>query len=176
MNKKDVPLWEFGGFVFTALAGTLLHFVYDWSGESVWAAPFTAVDESIFQHIKLLYFPMLLFALVQYRFFKNGYKEFWCHKLKGFLLGTALIPALYYTYTGALGVQADWVNITIFFVAAAAAFGVETKAFQSKKRCILSPAFCFGLVLVMGFLLIAGTFFPPKLPFFQDPVTGKYGI
>lgn len=176
MIKKDVPLWQFSGFVFTSLAGTLLHFVYDWSGQSIFLAPFSAVDESIFQHIKLLYFPMLLFALVQYRFFKNGYKEFWCHKLKGFLLGTALIPALYYTYTGALGVQADWVNITIFFVSAAVAFFAETKALNSKKRCILSPAFCFGAILVMGFLLIVFTFFPPKLPLFQDPLTGQYGI
>ena len=59
--KNNLKLWQFGGFVFTSVLGTLLHFAYEWSGNLPLLAPFTAVNESIFEHIKLLYFPALIF-------------------------------------------------------------------------------------------------------------------
>ena len=77
--KRDISLWQLGGFSFTALAGTLLHFLYDLTGESVLAAPFSGVNESTWEHMKLLYFPLLIFALIQSRFFKER-KGFWCIK------------------------------------------------------------------------------------------------
>ena len=52
--KKSVPYWRVGGFIFTAVVGTLLHFLFDWTGGSVAAALFSAVNESIWEHLKLL--------------------------------------------------------------------------------------------------------------------------
>ena len=63
--KRRLFFWEAGGFLFTAAAGTLLHFVYDWSGGSALAAAFSAVNESVWEHMKLLFFPAFLFSLVQ---------------------------------------------------------------------------------------------------------------
>ena len=47
--------------------------------------------------MKLLFWPLFLFALVQRLFFKDQ-ENFWCVKLAGILLGLALIPVLFYTY------------------------------------------------------------------------------
>ena len=91
--KKDLFLWQFGGFVFTVVLGPILHFLYDLTNQSVLVAPFSAINESTFEHMKLMYFPMLIFSLIQSRFFKE-YKSFWCIKLIGILTGLALIPAL----------------------------------------------------------------------------------
>ena len=63
--KKDLFLWQFGGFVFTVVLGTILHFLYDLTNQSVLVAPFSAVNESTFEHMKLMYFPMLIFSLIQ---------------------------------------------------------------------------------------------------------------
>lgn len=67
--KRNLSLWQLAGFAFTSIGGTLLHFLYDLTGQSVVAAPFSAVNESTWEHMKLLFFPMFVFALVQSRFF-----------------------------------------------------------------------------------------------------------
>lgn len=69
--KRDVTLWQFAGFTVTSLGGTLLHFLYDWSNQSIFAAPFSAVNESAWEHMKLLFFPMFIFALIQSCFFNR---------------------------------------------------------------------------------------------------------
>ncbi len=32
--KKTILYWQMGCFVFTAVVGTLLHFLFDWTGRS----------------------------------------------------------------------------------------------------------------------------------------------
>ena len=173
--RKRLFWWELAGFLWTCAAGTLLHFLSDWSGGTVIAAAFSGVNESTWEHMKLLYFPLLLFALVQSRFFKE-YRGFWCVKLIGFLTGLALIPALFYTYNGAVGKSPDWLNITFFFVAAAVAFLTEGVLFKSNRLRCRRPWLAFAAVCLLGVLFILFTFAPPPLPLFRDPLTGTYGI
>ena len=173
--KQKVGLWQWFGFAVTVLLGTVLHFLYDWLGGARWVAPFSAVNESIWEHLKLLFYPMLAFALVEYGLWGKHVHRFWTVKLLGVLAGLAVIPALYYTYTGALGTSADWFNITIFFLAAGLVFWAEVKLFGAEKLRILPPWLAFGMICAMavGFTLL--TFFPPRIPLFQDPQTGGYG-
>ena len=69
--KKRFALWGLWGFAVTSLLGTLLHYLYDWLKESVWVAPFSGVNESTWEHMKLLFWPMFLYAIVESFFFKN---------------------------------------------------------------------------------------------------------
>ena len=174
--KQSISYWQVAGFLFTSILGTFLHFLFDLSGQSVIAAIFSAVNESIWEHMKLIYYPMLLFALIEFQFWGKDHKEFWCIKLIGILLGLTLIPVLYYTYTGISGVSADWLNITIFFLAAGAAFWVENKLFQRDGSCRLSCRVSFVLVCMIGVIFTVLTFFTPQIPLFRDPVTGSYGF
>ena len=172
-----VARWQLGGFLFVCAAGTALHFLYQWSGESVAAAPFAAVNESVWEHMKLLFWPMLLWAGAE-RAVLGGYSRgFWPAKALGTLLGLALIPALYYTYTGALDVSVMWVDIAIFFVAAAAAFLAETRMLARDWRCRGGArASALGLLLLLSAAFVLCTFVPPRVPLFRDPVTGFYGL
>ena len=110
--KKSYWIWSLVGFAFTSLGGTLLHFLYDFLGEAKWIAPFSGVNESTWEHMKLLFWPMLLFALLQSIFFRAR-GDFRCIKLRGILMGLALIPILFYTYNGAIGKSPDFINIAI---------------------------------------------------------------
>lgn len=172
-----VARWQLGGFLFVCAAGTALHFLYQWSGESVAAAPFAAVNESVWEHMKLLFWPMQLWAGAE-RAVLGGYSRgFWPAKALGTLLGLALIPALYYTYTGALGVSVMWVDIAIFFVAAAAAFLAETRMLARDWRCRGGArASALVLLLLLSAAFVLCTFVPPRVPLFRDPVTGFYGL
>lgn len=173
--KRNVSLWSFAGFCLTALLGTLLHYLYKWLGKSILAALVAGVNESTWEHMKLLFFPLLLFAWVQSYFFKE-YQNFWCVKLGGFLVGLLLIPALFYTYNGAIGKSPDWYNIAIFFVAAATAFWWEWRAFHRPRTRCKHPWIALLLIGILGVLFIVFTFETPPLPLFRDPQTGTYGI
>ena len=150
--------WWIGGFLFTAAAGTLLHFAYEWSGKNPVVGAVSAVNESTWEHMKLLFVPLLLTALAAALFL-------------------LLIPLLYYGYTGALGVHIMWVDVAIFFAAAAAAFLLE--AHLTAHLPLGSGAaqgVAAALFAALAVLFVWYTYAPPHLPAFLDPLTGTYGI
>ena len=173
--KREIKLWQLMGFAVTSLSGTLLHFLYDWLGEATWIAPFSGVNESTWEHMKLLFWPMLLFAIVQSFFFRDR-KDFWCVKLRGVLLGLILIPVIFYTYNGVIGRSPDWINIAIFFVAAAIAYIYEARLSSGKVLPCRSPQLAIALLCVTALLFIIFTFATPQIGIFKDPLTGRYGI
>lgn len=173
--KQKIGLWQLSGFAVTALGGTLLHFLYDWLGKSIWIAPFSGVNESTFEHMKLLFWPMLLFAFLQSFFFRER-EDFWCIKASGILLGLTLIPILYYTYNGVIGKSPDFINIAIFFLSAAAAFLYEAVRLWKKPTACMSKTRAISLLILVGLLFVIFTFFTPKLEIFRDPISSTYGV
>lgn len=166
--------WQKIGFVFTGIFGVLLHFLYDWTNKSVFIAPFSAVNESTWEHMKLLFYPMVVFSFIEYKLVGKSYKNYWCVKVIGLLVGLAVIPFIYYTYTGALGISADWFNITIFFIAAAVAYFVEARLFMNDFPSACSDRVAFSVLILIFLLFVIFTFVTPKIPIFIDPVTKAY--
>ena len=164
------------GFIFSAVLGTILHFLFDWTGGNGAAALFSAVNESVWEHMKLLFYPMLLYAILSYGRWGREETTFWWVSLAGTMLGLILIPTLYYTYTGALGMEADWFNITIFFLAAGASYYLQAWLLQKGNACPLSPKVAVGILAGIALLFTIFTFYPPQIPLFRDPLTGSYGF
>ena len=173
--KRSIGVWQFWGFAVTSLGGTLLHFLYDWLGEAVWIAPFSGVNESTWEHMKLLFWPMFIFAVIQSFFFRDR-TDFWCVKLRGTLLGLALIPVIFYTYNGVVGKSPDWLNIAIFFVSAAIAYIFEARQFKNENISCKKPRLAIALLCVIAILFVIFTFKAPEIGIFRDPLTGTYCI
>lgn len=89
MKQRSI-LWQAAGFALVTFGGTILHFLYGWTGGSILVSPFSGVNESTWEHMKLLFWPLFLFALVQRLFFKDQ-ENYWCVKLVEILLGLVLI-------------------------------------------------------------------------------------
>ena len=173
--KKSIGLWSLVGFAVVSLGGTLLHFLYEWLGEAVWIAPFSGVNESTWEHMKLLFVPCFIFAIVQSFFFRDR-KDFWCVKVRGILLGLVAIPVLFYTYNGVVGKSPDWINIAIFFIAAALVFVCEAKLFKSESVRCAHPRAALTALVIIALLFVLFTFRTPELSIFKDPLTGTYGV
>ena len=173
--KRTVWIWQLVGFAVTVLGGTLLHFLYEWTNETVWIAPFSGVNESTWEHMKLLFWPMLIFAVIQSFFFRDR-EDFWCIKLRGILIGLGLIPLLFYTYNGVIGKSPDWINIAIFFISAAVAFLYETWVFYRGRIRTGSKKISLSILTFIALLFILFTFRTPCIDIFKDPLTGTYGI
>ena len=173
--KRRIGLWQLLGFAVTAFGGTILHFLYDWLGEALIVAPFSGVNESTWEHMKLLFWPLFLFAAVQSFFFRER-EDFWCVKLRGILLGIILIPVIFYTYNGAVGKSPDWFNIAIFFFCAAVVYIYETRLFNEERYRHRSSRLPLVALSTVALLFIIFTFLTPELGLFEDPLTGTYGI
>ena len=173
--KRSVGLWQLMGFAVTALGGTVLHFLYGWLGDAKWIAPFSGVNESTWEHMKLLFWPMLIFAVLQSFFFRDR-EDFFSVKLRGLLLGLLLIPILFYTYNGVIGSSPDWINIAIFFISAAAAYIYEARLFNTGTLVYKSKARAIIILSAIALLFIVFTFRTPEIGIFKDPLTGGYGI
>lgn len=168
--KKTLKSWQIYGFLFTCVAGTLLHFLYDWTNQSVAAALFSAVNESTWEHMKLLFFSMFVFALIENRVIGKKYKNFMCAKLIGILTGLALIPVIFYTYTGIFGVSSDWFNILTFFISAAAAYFSETLILKRNLLHCKSQSGAIAALCLIAVVFFVFTFVRPEIPLFEDPV------
>ena len=174
MKQRSI-LWQAAGFALVTFVGTILHFLYDWTGGSILVAPFSGVNESTWEHMKLLFWPLFLFALVQWLLFRDQ-ENYWCVKLAEILLGLVLIPVLFYTYNGVFGKSPDWIHIAIFYISALLAFLFEWWAFKNDHLQCKYPRLAFTAICLIGLLFVVFTFIPPQIPLFQDPLTGTYGV
>lgn len=173
--KKSIGIWQLFGFAVTALGGTLLHFLYEWLGNALWIAPFSGINESTWEHMKLLFWPTFIFTVIQSFFFRDR-EDFLCVKLKGISLGLVLIPVLFYTYNGVIGKSPDWINIAIFFISAAILYIYEFIRFKKPTRPCKHPKIAFSILVIFALLFVIFTFATPKIGIFKDPLTGTYGI
>lgn len=163
--------WDIGFFFFTAIFGTLLHFVYDWSGQSTAAALFAPVNESTWEHLKLLFFPALLFTAIQYFFVGQEQPGFLPARVFAICLGLFVIAALFYTYSGILGKNFLWADIGTFLVGVGVAT-YFTRRWTPELAHLKGTALLLLLLLVCLFFLFS--FNAPHIGLFRDPVTGGY--
>ena len=173
MNLK---CWQIIGAVFALIIGTLLHFTYEWSGENPVVGIFSAVNESTWEHLKLLFVPVALFAVLEYFEYGKQIPNFVPVKVLSILLGMSTIIIAYYTYTCIVGQNYLWVDIGIFILGVLAAYWFSYRFLQTEfltSECSVRLGW-IGLLL-LAFCFVFFTFCPPRIELFLDPVTGTYG-
>ena len=92
--KRELRRWEIVGFIATGLFGTLLHFVYEWTGGNRVIAVFSAVNESTWEHMKLLFIPFLVFTVVEFIVFSEAFRNFFAVKAATIILDVLLCNGL----------------------------------------------------------------------------------
>lgn len=156
------------GILFVIIAGTLSHFVYEWSGNNFILGFFFPVNESTWEHMKLCFFPMLLYSCFMNRKLKGDYPCVTSSLLFGVLLGTFLIPIIFYTYSGILGQNYIFFDIAIFIISVLLAF---IAVYRLSLSCVLD-SFLFWLA-TLAFLtaicFLVFTYYPPCIGLFAVP-------
>ena len=164
--KSKKGLW---GFLFVGILGVRFHFAYDFLGQKwFWGLVFP-VNESIWEHLKLIFFPALLWWLIEWVFYETK-PCFFPLRMKALLCSLGSIPLLFYTYSGIIGQRFAAVDISIFFVADALYFWLVHR-FSRNRKTTCEGETLIGLLifLVLLFAFVAFTFFPPDLGIFWEP-------
>lgn len=164
-------LWlEFTAFLVASALGTLFHFVYDWTGQQTVIGFFFPVNESAWEHLKLIFFPILLVSIPEYFLIqeKDVKDVFFCIKLKSALLGMLYTIILFYTYRGILGKNVDWINILIYYIAMAIAYSYsyrQLKTGLTKSR----PVLCAIIIVDLILMFMIFSVLPPDIELFRAP-------
>ena len=153
-----------------SILGTLLHFTYDFFNENQFIGYFSAINESIWEHQKLLFFPTLFISIIQFIFCKECRKCFWISRLLGALLGMIIIISLYYTVTGIIGKNIDAFNIALFYIGVISTFVLSNVFQKNRVLCArYSNIIGFSLFILIAVLFIIFTNNPPSIAIFSDP-------
>lgn len=176
MNKRRVAFSEAVGCAVIYCAAVLLHFVYPLSGGAALSILFGAVNESIWEHLKIFTAPYIGWALLQLCWLKLPFRRYVAAKCIGLYVMMGAIIGFYYGYTALIGTSIPWVDI---FSSLLTVIGVQTLTYALETADNrLGDYFAPALMLIMLYYLMffSFTIFPPKAGLFRDPVSGGFGI
>lgn len=172
---EQVRKWEMYGILWIVVVGSIFHFIYELSGKSPIIGAFSPVNESLWEHLKLGYFPLLIFSLVEYWFIRNKVNSFFLPKTIGIITMELFIVIVFYTYTLITKKANFLIDISSFVLGAIICQFISFKLMKVRISKALEIV-GFLIFLLIGYIFVAFTFNPPKLDIFLDPKTKKYGI
>ena len=155
--------------------GSLVHFIYNITGKLRLIGSITPVNESIWEHTKLVLIPIIFLYLIYYIFNKNLNKNRWFTSMITSLTTSIItIPLLYYFYTGAFGIESSIINILILLISFALGQLLGLFVYKNSSGISIYISIIFTILIIIMYIVF--TFYPPKLPIFYDFNTGNYGI
>ena len=176
LMKKYIFKWEVYGIIFVFLVGALLHFVFEWSGNSSIVGAIASVNESVWEHFKQGFWPMCLFAAIEHRFIRSNTSNFLAAKGTAVLLIPIITGLVFYAYTAITGTEILIVDILIFLLAVTVGQMISYKIMTLSSLPKLTNYAGIAVILLIGLILITFTYYPPHWPILLDKNTMIYGI
>ena len=147
----------------TSLGGAALHFLYDLLPGPL-TALFSPINESVWEHLKLLFWPMLLGAVYLSRRSRNR-PRLWSAFFAALLATPAFLLTAYYLLR-AVGVEGLGLDIALYFISMFAGYWLAWGLYRRKQAENIG-GWLLMAVIVYGASLILFTFAAPSLPIFR---------
>ncbi len=167
------------GYIICLISGFLLHFAYDFLGNNFIIGLFTPANESVSEHLKLIFLPFTLFTIFFYFYSKKKITNVFLLAFISNILGTAATTISFYIGIKFLGMNNTLFNMGTYILGMTIAFvtfyfGIYNDNIQDATKNSNELGICALLLLTT--LFIVNTILPLKLPINKDPVNGTYGI
>jgi len=176
MAERRVLFYELAGIVFIIVFGSMLHFTFEWSGSQAIVGVFSAVNESVWEHLKLGFWPAIAFALIELKYLKKSTSNFLFAKTVSIYLIPIIIIVIFYSYTAILGESILVIDILSFIIAVIVGQLVSYRLLTDKTVPYNLDSVSLIALILLGLAFVVFTFYPPSSVMFQDPITGEYGI
>ena len=173
---KKFKILSVVGFFVISIIGTLLHFTYDLSNGNLIVATFSAVNESVWEHLKIAVMPVFLWTIVELFVLKYRPDNLWTALLAKITTNMFLIVILYYISLLVIGVHKAQVAIAIFYFSILVSQIVGVIVMNMRKVNVNIEEVAKYAILFIFLLFVFFTFLPPKAELFKDEVTQTYGV
>ena len=172
-DHRFSSIYHWIGIVIICSASIPLHFVYEWTGENVIAGLFTPINESIWEHLNLVYWPLLLWWGLGYLLFKNKYRlslaNWVTSAMLSILISMVFITSWYYVWTEAFLVESSIIDVGSLFIAVPLAQLVAIHVYKSLTPRLIYLWLSSLILIFLAGLFLYFTFNAPDLPFFIPP-------
>ncbi|MBY9014988.1 MAG: hypothetical protein KGD68_04780 [Candidatus Lokiarchaeota archaeon] len=175
MNKKLLK-WEIFGAIFISIVGALFHFMFEWLGSWPPIGGIFPVNESVWEHLKLPYWPLIIYSLVEHKFITENSNNLIFAKTLAILIDLSVILITFYTFTAILGVELLIIDILSFIIGVFIGQYVSAKVMSLGEKPKWVSYISWIIFIALGLLFIIFTYLPPNLPIFLDSESGMYGI
>ncbi len=175
MKNKLLAL-EILGAVFVIVIGAIFHFIFEWSNQWLPLGAIAPVNESVWEHLKLVFWPLVFFSIIEYFLLKKDAHNFVLSRLVAIIIAELTILITFYSYTAILGTEILLVDILSFIIGVVLGYLVSYKILKFKTAPNWSTIISLVAIILLGIIFVVFTYLPPEIPLFQDPETGLYGI
>lgn len=158
------------------LVAVFLHFFHSLSGGVVLSALVGAVNESVWEHLKIFAVSYILFAVVEYLILTPPLRAFLVAKTLGVYSLLIFMSVFFYVYTFILGASYFIADVVSSFVFTALSQYISYVLMTRWEKARDYFYVCLFLLLLLFSAVLCLSYYPPKLPLFRDPVTGLYGV
>ena len=176
MNQKLYRTLTIIGVPVIYLIASALHFFYDLSNGSVLSILFSAVNESVWEHIKIFTVGFVVWSFVELFWAKPPFKKFITAKILSLYFLSLSIIVFFYSYTTVIGKAILAVDLVSSFIFVALSQYITYRLVTSENKSADYFAVAVMLIMLYFVMFFSFTLFPPKIDLFKDPVTGMYGI
>lgn len=158
-----------------SVVGTLSHFLYDMSKHNKIIGLFAAVNESVWEHIKIALTPTILWGLVDGLTY-GANPNYFVAKFISLLVIILLMPTLYYGHKMLIKKEMLILDIISFYIVIIASqYSFYYLINIGEVYFILKYLSCVGIFILFGGYMIH-TLMPAKSIIFKDPISNKYGF
>ena len=174
-EKRSIFWYELVGMIFIILLGSMLHFTFEWSNNQAVVGMFSAVNESVWEHLKIAFWPSLLYAIFEYSYLNKKTNNFFFAKAIGIYAIMIIIPVIFYSYT-VFFEESLIIDIGSFIFSIIVGQLISYRLLTYKKLAKILQFISLGALIILATAFVIFTFYPPRIQLFQDPITGDYGI
>lgn len=175
MSKKLFQRLEIAGPIIVFIVASFLHFIYK-INPNVLTSLFGAVNESIWEHIKIFTIAYLFYGFIEMLWARPELKRFVVAKTLGVIAQGVIIPIAYYSYAIFTNKPLLIVDLLIGFLSAVVGFLVSYRLYKSERKIekYFLTSIMFLFLILMS--LLCFTYFPPQAELFRDVITGEFGV
>ncbi len=177
LSRNAVRKWLLIGIPVLFGFGFLMHYIYKLSGNSPIVGIFAPVNESVWEHLKLSFWPIIIWWVLGYIIIDRKHNVSVGKWITSCTVAQLVCPLVilcfYYAYTGAFGIESMILDIFSLLLGLAAAHGLAYHIYKYSRPGRYCMYISITVLILLAVLFTVFTFKPPHIPLFKNPSAGK---
>jgi hypothetical protein len=173
IDKNFVKKYSWLGILVVCVLSVPFHFLYEWLGENAIVGIFFPMNESIWEHLKLVFWPLLFWWGIGFGLYKDKKKlsaqKWLIASATALFTSMVFIVAWYYTWVNAFHVESAIIDIGSLFIAVPLAQLLAIHVYKVVRPRLLYFILAFVFILLFIGFFVWFSFFTPELPLFIPP-------
>ncbi|KAB3532744.1 hypothetical protein F8154_11390 [Alkaliphilus pronyensis] len=159
--------WELVGVFIIFVLGTIFHFAYDWLGNIKALGFIFPVNESVWEHLKMVFGPFIIFSVFEYCFINKSFNKMIVAKTLAIFSACIAIILLHNGYRLILGHHVVIIDIVIFLLSIVFGQFLSYKILSGSHPRMFTIDLSYLCIFLLFVAFIFLTYNPPNIFLFK---------